>query len=222
MTARPGKGKQVYTFPDDFTVLDIEANTAAYPARDADYVLRDSRLCSSAYTPFESSRQSSALRLSTPPSKTVRVCEIIEIGALKYRGGALVDTYSTLVKPSCKIDSYVSHLTGITDEMTENAPSIQTAIAEFCAFAGSDVILGYNVNFDINCIYDALSLCYGKPFSNNYVDVLTLTRRALKDVPNHKQTTVAEYFGLDVSGAHRAVRDCELCAEIYYKIRRSL
>lgn len=48
--------------------------------------------------------------------------EIIEMTALRVRNNQIVDTYSSLVKPSQTIPPFIEKLTGITNEMVVNAP----------------------------------------------------------------------------------------------------
>ena len=42
-----------------------------------------------------------------------------------------------------------------------------------------------------------------------------VARKALPQLPNHKQTTVAQYFGISTDGAHRALKDCEIFPRLY-------
>lgn len=147
------------------------------------------------------------------------VSEIIEISAIKYRSGAEVDKFSTLVKPKGRVSWFITNLTGITQQMADAGADIEWALSTFSDFLGGDVIVGYNVNFDINFLYDNLMAHLGKPLSNDYVDVLRYARRYLPQLPDHKQTTVAEYFGISVEGAHRAANDCIICNGCLERLR---
>lgn len=142
----------------------------------------------------------------------------MEISAVKFRGGVKVDTFSTLIKNNQPINWYITRLTGITNEMAEKGVSITFAMTRFLEFIEDDIILGYNVNFDINFLYDNAVRYLNKPLTNDYVDVLRFARKAIKDIENHKQTTVAQYFGISVDGAHRAETDCLICNAIYRKL----
>jgi len=51
--------------------------------------------------------------------------EVIEIGILKIGDNKIVDKYSQLIKPDYEIDSFITELTGITNEMLEGMPSIK-------------------------------------------------------------------------------------------------
>ena len=39
-------------------------------------------------------------------------------------------------------------------------------------------------------------------------------------LPNHKLGTLADRFGIDYSGAHRALRDCEITYDVYNNIKK--
>ena len=169
------------------------------------------------------------LRLSFPSDFTVvdiestggsaSVAEIIEISALRYRGDRFVAAFSSLLKPSTRIPYFITTLTGITDEMVADAPERKGVLRDFLDFLGKDVIIGHNVNFDVNFLYDEIFRYLDDTMGNDYVDVLKLSRVYLPDLVNHKQVTIAEQFGLDTTGAHRALKDTEICAENYLRIK---
>lgn len=147
-------------------------------------------------------------------------CEIIEVSALKVRNELIVDGFSTLIKPTQSIGWFITRLTGITNEMVQNAPDIVSVMEDFYRFIGADILIGHNVNFDINFLYDNLYLHNGLILDNPFVDTLRLARKILPFLPNHKQTTVAQYYGITTDGAHRALRDCDICNECYLSIKR--
>ena len=146
------------------------------------------------------------------------ICEILEISAIKYRDGKRVETFSTLVKPKGKIHPFITHLTGITNSLAQTGIDIITALTNFKNFVKNDIILGYNVNFDINFLYDNMMYYLNTPLTNDYVDVLRFARKYLPHLYNHKQTTVANHLGIDIVGAHRAEKDCLICNAIYQKL----
>ena len=148
--------------------------------------------------------------------------EILELSAVRFRGGALQDSFSTLVKPSRKIYPFISALTGITDEMAQCGAQLVPSLERFSNFIGDDILLGYNVNFDINIIYDNMLARLGKPLSNDFVDILRFARKTLPDLADHKQTTVASYFGVSTDGAHRAEADCLICDQCFKYLSRIL
>ena len=82
--------------------------------------------------------------------------EIIEIGAIRIENNKVVSQFQSLVKPNIEIDDYITELTGITNDMLIDAPKIEDVLPQFMEFVGSEILIGHNVNFDINFIYDNL------------------------------------------------------------------
>lgn len=140
---------------------------------------------------------------------------IIEIAAVKVSNGKIIDRFETLVKPPYEIDEFITELTGITNDMLIDAPHLSDIMPSFLEFVGSSVIVGHNVNFDINFIYDSLERFDGSKFSNNFIDTMRLSRRLFKDFENHKLTTLVKNFGISNQPTHRALTDCIATYECY-------
>lgn len=148
-------------------------------------------------------------------------CEIIEISALKVRNDEIVDSFSSLVKPTKKINSFIVNLTGITNEMVENAPKINTVLSEFVKFVSDDFILGHNVNFDINFIYDGMMKYLKKEFTNDYIDTMRLSRRHC-DLKKHNLKSLAKHYNISLKGHHRALTDCKITYDVYKSIKQDV
>ena len=147
--------------------------------------------------------------------------EPIEIAALRVRDAKRVAAFDELIRPSRPVDRWITALTGITDGMVRGAPGPDRVLPAFLSFIGDDLLMGYNVHFDVNCLYDACMLRLGRPLTNDFVDVLRYARRYLPHLPDRRQTTVAQWYGLNTKGAHRALRDCEICDAVYRRLRLS-
>ncbi len=141
--------------------------------------------------------------------------EIIEIGAIKVENGKEMDRFNTLIKPVCKINEFITELTGITNQMVESAPTINEVLPEFMKFIGQSIILGHNVNFDINFIYDNLVREKMCPISNDFIDTLRLSRKLLPELNHHRLSDLAQYYNIDVEGSHRGLRDVSITIEVY-------
>ncbi len=134
--------------------------------------------------------------------------EIIEIGAIKVRNNEIVDQYQTLLKPEEFVPEFITELTGITNEMLENAPKIESILPGFIEFIQDDILLGHNIHFDINFLYDYIEDVLNLEFSNDFVDLLRLARKVYPEFENHKLATVGKNLNLDISGSHRSIKDC--------------
>jgi len=149
-------------------------------------------------------------------------CEIIEVSAIRFRNFEKQAVFTSFIKPSLPLSYFTKTLTGITDEMVKDAPPPKDVLASFYDFVGGDVIVGHNVNFDVDFLYDNLQKHNGLWLTNDFVDVLRLSRKALPQLKNHRQSDVANFFGTSICGAHRAERDCEICNENYVNVKNVL
>lgn len=144
--------------------------------------------------------------------------EIIEISALKIKNRLITDEYSTLVQPSEPIPEAIEKLTGISNEDLKYAPQINDIIPEFYEFVSDMIIVGHNINFDIQFIKQN-SFETDKILNNDYVDTLRLSRYLYRDIENHKLETLANHLSVNYIGAHRALTDCKITYECFEKMR---
>lgn len=144
--------------------------------------------------------------------------KIIEVAALKIQDSKVVDSYSSLINPEFPISDFITKLTGITNEQLENAPSAYNVLNELDAFIGHDILVGHNVNFDINFLYDSFIRYFDKPLSSNFVDTLRLSKKYFKNAPSHKLSLLAKYLDIDVGVSHRALDDCVTTNRLYTKL----
>lgn len=135
--------------------------------------------------------------------------KIIEMAAIKIRDGKEVARYETLVNPEQPIDDFITDLTGITNEELSTAPVAGDCLPDFVDFIGEDIVVGHNVHFDINFIYDALLACGYAPIKNDFVDTLRLSRRVRPDLEHHRLCDMAAAYGVPQPVAHRSLADCQ-------------
>lgn len=146
--------------------------------------------------------------------------EIIEIGAIKIEDGKEIETFSTLIKPDYEIDEFITELTGITNEMVMDAPKINEVLPKFMDFIKDSVIIGHNVNFDINFIYDNLINEDMNPITNDFVDTLRLSRRLLPELKHHRLSDLANYYNIDTTGSHRSLTDVRITIDIFKNLEK--
>lgn len=141
--------------------------------------------------------------------------EIIEIAAIKYCGQK-TDTFSQLIKPKSVIPENITDLTGITNEMVQDADSIEIVLPKFLEFIGNFRLVGHNIKtFDILFINKACQDLGLPRIKNEITDTLPLARKAVPRLANYKLSTICDFYHVDASNAHRALDDCYLCNECY-------
>lgn len=142
--------------------------------------------------------------------------KITEIGAIRIRNNEIVDSFSALVNPERLIPTEVVELTGITDDMVRNEPTIDQVLPRFMEFVNGAVLVAHNAKFDTSFIFSSCD-DLGIPYSPIVVDTLALSRHLLKDLKKHKLNIVAKYLDIKLEGHHRAVNDAEATARIFLK-----
>lgn len=142
--------------------------------------------------------------------------KIIKISAIKYRDRKAIENFSTMIHLEEPLCSFITHLTGITNEMLTDAPLIENVMASFDQFAKDSIIVGHNVQFDLNFIYDKMEKFLDKVFCNDYLDTLFIARKILKSLNNYKLETIARHYNINYEGAHKGLVNCELINQIMY------
>ncbi len=148
-------------------------------------------------------------------------CSIIELSAVKVRSDAAVDRFTSLVKPDGVINSFITGLTGITNEMVAGAPDIKSVLPEFMEFISDDCVLGHNVSFDIRFISANLKKYFSTDFTNARRDTMYLSRRYCT-LPSYKLDFLAKHYNISTEGHHRAMNDCMMTFEVYKNIKRDV
>lgn len=145
-----------------------------------------------------------------------RYDEIIEIASLKIVDGKIVDTFQSLVKPEIPVDSYITELTGIDNDMLKNAPVIENIISDFYKFIGDCILVGHNVNFDINFLYDIQEL------TNDFIDTMRISRKLHTTLKHHRLKDIVAFYNIDAKTFHRSLADCQATFECYKKMTENI
>jgi DNA polymerase-3 subunit epsilon len=173
-------------------------------ADDLDVPLRDVEFC--------------AVDLETT-SGSWRTGEIIEIGAVKARGGEVLGTFQTFVQPSTAIPVEIQMLTGITPGMLVEALPLPAVLPQFIEFCGAAVFVAHNARFDKSFI-DAASRQLDYEVSQApVVDTVKLARRLLRnEVRSCSLSTLASHFRTEHTPNHRAFPDAAACLEVLWAL----
>lgn len=144
--------------------------------------------------------------------------EIIEISAIKIKNNEVVNTFSSLVNPKQLISQKIISITGITNEMVQEAPDIKTILPQFIEFIGDNTLIGHNIkSFDIPFINrkcKKFSIC---TFENKLVDTLYLSKKQL-NLCNNSLDSIANHFNIVNENAHRALSDCYTTWKCYIRL----
>ena len=146
---------------------------------------------------------------------------IIEISAVKVVNGIVVEEFSELVNPECRIPYYASRVNGITDEMVKDARTFDKVLPDFLGFIGDSILVGHNIqSFDMKFLYRECKKQYGETLANDYIDTLYYSRMKVPKLIHYRLTDMAEYFNISTAGAHRALNDCRMNQEVFERLSR--
>lgn len=146
---------------------------------------------------------------------------ITEIGALKIRGGQVIGEFQSFVNPGHVLPEFITALTGINDEMLEEAPNIAELLPSFFEFLGSaheSVLVAHNAPFDISFLKAATLVSQMQWPNFTIVDTVSLARSVLDrdEVPNCKLSTLAPFFGATTTPNHRALDDARATVDVLH------
>lgn len=148
---------------------------------------------------------------------------ITEIGAVKVRGGEVLGKFQTFVNPETPIPSFITALTGITDEMVSSAPRIAEVFPILLEFLGSEkdtIFVAHNAPFDLGFLKAAAKASEYRWPKYKVIDTAKLARKVLSrdEVINCKLGTLAEFFNTSVSPTHRALDDALATVDVLHAL----
>ena len=148
---------------------------------------------------------------------------ITEVAALRIVGGGIRERYVSLVDCGVRIPSFITQLTGITQDMVDSAPPAQRVVAELLDFIGGDMLAAHNASFDEKFL-KAEGWRIGRPTGHcGLVCSLKLARRLYPGLPSYKLGNLSSRLGIVFRGtAHRAEADAEVSAEVLLHAARHL
>ena len=108
-----------------------------------------------------------------------------------------MDRFQTFVNPGVPLSKKIIELTGIRDDMVQDAPDIRQALEAFDRFAGKSVLCAHNARFDISFIRNAGER-FGLPFENGVVDTLSLIHISRFIDPYQWRTAFIQFYALSI------------------------
>lgn len=147
--------------------------------------------------------------------------EVIELGAVKWHRGQVIDKFQTLLRPSKPLVPENIRIHGITNEMVTDAPLMAEQILKFCEFIDGSVLLAHHAPFDLGFITLDIERA-GLRFPDNVLVCTSLLSRALLPTTNHKLQTLIKELQLEGGRAHRAHDDAYACMQVFFKCLEKL
>ena len=144
---------------------------------------------------------------------------IIEIAAMRVKGGQVVEKFYSLVNPKRTIPAAATMVNQITEEMLVDAPTADAVLPKMIEFIGGGCVAGHNVRFDLGFLCHELSLA-GRRLKDETpaIDTLKMARDLIPYLSNYKLSYLARSLGVTVTQTHRAMADVDITVQVMLRL----
>ena len=142
---------------------------------------------------------------------------IVELGAVKFCNGEVLETKSWLIHPGRDIPCRTRKIHGIDNDMVKDEPSFKEIYPHFEQFIEGAVLIAHNARFDIAFITEELKRNNLNLPSNTVIDSLSLFRNWFPESDSYTLKGLCNYLKINPEGLHRALADSLLIFRILSK-----
>ncbi len=143
--------------------------------------------------------------------------EIIEVGAVRFRGDEVLDTFEALVNPGRRLSRFIVGLTGIRQRDVDAAPSFGEIAVRLMAFLGATPLVGHNVDFDLGFLR-----AKGLRLPNPVCDTWELAYVLRPDLKSYALGSLTGEVQATHETPHRAVDDANATRQVFLALLREL
>lgn len=131
---------------------------------------------------------------------------ITEIAIVLHDGQKIIKQFSSLVNPERSIPPEITRITGITNEMVQDAPKFYEIAKEIVQLLEGTIFVAHNVRFDYTFIKNEFK-SLGYTFTKRQLCTVKLSRKAFPGLRSYSLGNLIRHFGIQVEARHRALDD---------------
>ena len=139
---------------------------------------------------------------------------ITEIAVFIYDGEKIVDQFTSLVNPGRSIPFFITKITGISDQMVENAPSFEQVASQIDQITKGCFFVAHNVSFDYNFVKEAFRRM-GVNYERKTLCTVRLSRKLIPGKRSYSLGNLCQEIGINVKDRHRASGDALATVELF-------
>lgn len=139
--------------------------------------------------------------------------KITEIGMLKMIDGQVVDQWQSLINPLRRIPAMITSLTGITNDMVQDAPIFADIADELESFTEDCIFVAHNVNFDYGFIKEEFARL-GRSYKRPKLCTVQQMRKHFSGLKSYSLANLSETFNIKMQRHHRALSDAIAASEL--------
>ncbi|SHF82746.1 DNA polymerase-3 subunit epsilon [Mariniphaga anaerophila] len=140
--------------------------------------------------------------------------QITEVAIFQHNGIEVTDSFTSLVKPDMDIPLFITRLTGISNEMVQNAPRFYEIARKVVEMTAGRTFVAHNVNFDYKFVKEEFNRL-GYNFNRKTLCTVKLSRKLM---PGHKSYSLGNLCaekGIEINGRHRAAGDALATVKLF-------
>ncbi|MDH6426466.1 DNA polymerase III subunit epsilon [Paenibacillus odorifer] len=143
--------------------------------------------------------------------------EIMSFGAVKVVGEQIKEEecFYTLVNCQTTIPEDITRLTGITEEMTQSAPSLMDGLHNFMSFVGQNVLVAHASSHDKAFLNAALWKTSKVQLTHRVLDTMMLARWLEPQRSNYSLDELLYVHEIPIHGRHHALEDAKMTAQLW-------
>ena len=140
--------------------------------------------------------------------------KITEIALYLHDGEKITDEYVSLVNPERNIPYFITNLTGITNEMVEDAPRFYEIAKTIVELTEGRTFVAHNARFDYSFIRQEFK-ALGFNYKRNILDTVALSRKLLPGHRSYSLGNICKDLNILINGRHRAAGDALATVKLF-------
>ncbi|MDT0685948.1 exonuclease domain-containing protein [Autumnicola psychrophila] len=142
---------------------------------------------------------------------------LTEICIVLLQGAEILDKYTTLINPEKLIPNYITSLTGIDNELLEDAPKFHEVADEIEEFTRDAVFVAHNVNFDYNVLRNEFK-ALGRNYSRKKLCTVRLSRKLIPGLFSYSLGKLCSSINIPLTNRHRAEGDTDATVILFQRL----
>lgn len=142
---------------------------------------------------------------------------ITEVAIVLFDGEKIVDRFQSLVNPECSIPANITQITGISNEMTADAPKFYEIAKEIVEMTKGAIFVAHNVNFDYGFLKEEFARL-GFSYRRKQLCTVRLSKLVFPNRRRYNLDSLIEMLDIQVERRHRAMDDVLATVELFKAI----
>lgn len=147
----------------------------------------------------------------------MRSDRITEIAIIVHNGQRVIEEYSTLVNPLKPIQPFVSALTGISNEMVQDAPTFDEVVDKIEELTSNRIFVAHNARFDYGFMKNEFRRT-GKMFRRKLLCTVTTCKKIFPNRKSYGLGNICQDLHIEIHDRHRAHGDASATAILLEKL----